>query len=352
MTVTAVHFGTTSVPFTVVNATTITANAPAGLSGAQNVRVTTTHGQSPISAAFTYTAVAAPTITSLSVNTGPAAGGTAVTITGTGFTGATAVNFGAAAATSVVVVSATQITCVSPPGAGGVNVTVVHPTNGTSNGMAWTYAAALVAPVITSANVAAATEGQPFSYTITASGNPAPAIATGFNATGLPGWLTRTNNVVSGTPPAGSGTTSVTFTVTAQNSEGTSPGVLVTVNIAAPTAGWSIDWAGPSVAVITGAAGHIPLTSIPGWNPAWNVDMTEDNLYDRPTMADMPVNLFAQFANNPGVWVGPIHFNNWGPGTAAGNTVQNWGWNDSPPRIEIIASNATSQPVQLRLVKT
>jgi hypothetical protein len=60
------------------------------------------------------------------------AGGTSVTITGTNFTGATAVHFGAIAATNVVVHSATMITATSPAHAAGtVNVTVTTP-GGTS----------------------------------------------------------------------------------------------------------------------------------------------------------------------------------------------------------------------------
>jgi len=57
----------------------------------------------------------APVIFSLNPNTGPAAGGTSVTITGRNFTGATAVRFGANAATSFVVNSDTEIVAVSPP---------------------------------------------------------------------------------------------------------------------------------------------------------------------------------------------------------------------------------------------
>ena len=56
-----------------------------------------------------------PFISSLDPNSGPAAGGTSVTISGRNFTGATAVMFGANAATSFTVDSDTQITAVSPP---------------------------------------------------------------------------------------------------------------------------------------------------------------------------------------------------------------------------------------------
>ena len=70
----------------------------------------------------------APTVTSISPTTGPTAGGTSVTITGTNLTGATSVNFGSEAATEVTVVDATTVTATAPSGtAGGVDVTVTTP---------------------------------------------------------------------------------------------------------------------------------------------------------------------------------------------------------------------------------
>src|SRR5471030_262894 len=56
----------------------------------------------------------APTVTGLSPSAGSALGGTVVTITGTNFTGATAVVFGAANAPSFTVNSATSITATTP----------------------------------------------------------------------------------------------------------------------------------------------------------------------------------------------------------------------------------------------
>ncbi|MCW3068876.1 MAG: hypothetical protein JWL67_1501 [Solirubrobacterales bacterium] len=74
----------------------------------------------------------APTVKRLSAKTGPAAGGTTVKITGTGFTGASAVRFGSTDATSFTVNSATSITAVSPAGTAGiVDVSVITP-NGAS----------------------------------------------------------------------------------------------------------------------------------------------------------------------------------------------------------------------------
>ncbi len=69
-----------------------------------------------------------PTVTSVSPNAGDTAGGTAVTITGTGFASVSGVTFGGVAATSVVTASATSVTCTTPAHAAGPVTVVV--TNG------------------------------------------------------------------------------------------------------------------------------------------------------------------------------------------------------------------------------
>jgi hypothetical protein len=143
---TAVDFGTTAATgLNVVNATTITVESPAG-TGTVDVTVMTPSGTSPTSPAdeFTYTAVAVPTVTGISPNSGPAAGGTVVTITGSGFTGATSVDFGTTPASGITVVSATTITADSPAGTGVANVTVTTPggTSATSTADQFTYVAA------------------------------------------------------------------------------------------------------------------------------------------------------------------------------------------------------------------
>jgi hypothetical protein len=72
--------------------------------------------------------VPAPTITSFTPATGGA--GTVVTVTGTDFTGASAVRIGSLAITNYTVVSPTTITLVMPSGTGSVNgfLTVVTPS--------------------------------------------------------------------------------------------------------------------------------------------------------------------------------------------------------------------------------
>ncbi|MDR6769124.1 hypothetical protein J2W88_004432, partial [Acidovorax delafieldii] len=148
------------------SATQITATAPAG-TGTVDVRVTTPIGTSATSAADQYTYVAAPTVTSISPTAGPTGGGTSVVITGTNFTGATAVSFGATAATGFTVNSATQITATAPAGSAGtvdVRVTTTGGTSATSAADQYTYVAA---PTVTSISPTAGPTGGGTSVVIT-----------------------------------------------------------------------------------------------------------------------------------------------------------------------------------------
>ncbi|MFE7192261.1 IPT/TIG domain-containing protein, partial [Kitasatospora sp. NPDC057595] len=104
----AVNFGAAAATsFTVDSDTQITATVPAGsTAGAVDVTVTTPGGTTA-AAKYTYD-TPAPVVTGLAPDHGPLAGGNAVVLTGTNLTGASAVNFGAAAATSFTVDSDTQ----------------------------------------------------------------------------------------------------------------------------------------------------------------------------------------------------------------------------------------------------
>jgi hypothetical protein len=113
----------------VVSGTQITATTPAHAGGAVNVVVTNPDTQSgTLVNGFTYTSGTAPTVSSVSPNSGPAAGGTGVTITGTNFVSGATVTFGGTAATNVVVVNGTTITATTAAhAAGAVTVTVTNP---------------------------------------------------------------------------------------------------------------------------------------------------------------------------------------------------------------------------------
>jgi hypothetical protein len=118
----AVSFGgSDAASFTVVNATTITAVLGGGASG--YVKVITPGGEAT-KVGFTAITSSTSTITAFSpVNAGV---GKTITITGTGFTGATAVNFGGTAAASFTIASDVSITAVVANGTSGT-VTVNTP---------------------------------------------------------------------------------------------------------------------------------------------------------------------------------------------------------------------------------
>jgi IPT/TIG domain len=108
--------------FTVNSATQITATVPTTATTGP-IRVSTPGGTGSSLTNFT---VAAPTITSFTPTFGPV--GTSVKITGTGFTGATAVTFNTTNATTFHVDSATQITATVPTGATTGKIKVTTPS--------------------------------------------------------------------------------------------------------------------------------------------------------------------------------------------------------------------------------
>ena len=98
--------------FQVIDASKVVAVSPPG-SGIFDVRVTNGTCTSQISTADQYWAW--PVVSSISPSTGVTAGGTVVTITGTGFTGATTVDFGSNPSPSFQVVSDSEVIAVTPP---------------------------------------------------------------------------------------------------------------------------------------------------------------------------------------------------------------------------------------------
>ncbi|MFL5679673.1 MAG: beta strand repeat-containing protein [Chloroflexota bacterium] len=106
--------------FNVASDTRLTAVVPAG---ATSGRVSVTTGNGTATSATDL--VIEPSIASFSPGSGPV--GTTVTITGSGFTGATAVRFGSTPAVTFTVVSDTQITTRVPVGASSGKISVVTP---------------------------------------------------------------------------------------------------------------------------------------------------------------------------------------------------------------------------------
>ena len=88
---------------------------------------------------ITGTAITAPTISALAPARGTTGGGTNVTITGTGFTGSTAVTFAGVPATSFTVDSDTRITAITPAGASAGDVDIAVSTGGGTTVLASGY---------------------------------------------------------------------------------------------------------------------------------------------------------------------------------------------------------------------
>ena len=129
--------GSPAINMVVVSSTTITAVTPAHAAGSVSITVTTPVHTTPLKNVYSY---ASASVLSIVPNAGALGGGSAVTITGNYFTGATSVTIGGAHATNVVVVSPTTITIVTPPGLVGLaDVVVMTPTGVAIGAEAFTY---------------------------------------------------------------------------------------------------------------------------------------------------------------------------------------------------------------------
>jgi hypothetical protein len=116
---------------------TLVVTTPAHPAGAQSVTVSNPDGQSAtVAAAFTFVdpppAPTNPTLTGLSPTSGPTAGGTSVTLTGTNFVNGGIVTFGGVAGTIVGQVLSNSLTVTTPfdQPAGAVDVTFLNPFTG------------------------------------------------------------------------------------------------------------------------------------------------------------------------------------------------------------------------------
>ncbi|MCL6303043.1 IPT/TIG domain-containing protein, partial [Streptomyces kronopolitis] len=167
-------------------------------------------GTGTLPGGFTYAAVSAPTITSIIPTCGPTAGGTTVTINGTGLLGA-AVTIGGNPATNVFYNAAgTQIIATTPPGfAGPATVTVTTAAGTASLPGAFTYTAP---PTLTGISPSQGSTAGGTTVTITGTnlsgaavticGNPATNLF--YNATGT--------QIIATTPAGGPGACTVTVT--------------------------------------------------------------------------------------------------------------------------------------------
>ena len=192
--------------------TSLTITSPAGSAGTVDITVTTPGGTSTTSAADQFTYDPVPTVTGVVPAAGPVAGGTTVTITGTGFVTGATVDFGLTGATSVTVVSGTSITAVSPAGsAGTVDVTVTTPggISATSPADEFTYDPI---PTVTGITPTGGPLAGGTTVTITGTGFTG-ATAVTFGTTAATSYTVASATSITAVSPAGSaGTVDVTVT--------------------------------------------------------------------------------------------------------------------------------------------
>ncbi|TLS40513.1 cell shape-determining protein [Streptomyces montanus] len=212
---TQVRFGSTSAAYTVGSATQITATVPAAAAGDVAVTVVTPGGTTSGNVYYHYLPV--PAVSVPTPSAGPAAGGNAVTLTGSHLLAATAVSFGATPATTFTVVSDDEIDAVAPAQAAGTVTVSVTTPGGTSSSAAYTY---LDPPTLSGA---APDQGPTAGgNTVTLTGENLTATTEVRFGTDLAGFTVVSDTLLTATaPPGPAGTVSVTATTPAGTSTST-----------------------------------------------------------------------------------------------------------------------------------
>jgi adhesin/invasin len=231
----------------VVSATKLRCQAPRGV-GVVNVRVVTTAGISTSRKAdrFAYQG-GPPVVTGVSPAYGPTTGGTAVTIVGSGFTGATSVTFGLGGARAKFsVVSDNSISAMAPAGSAAgdpYDVTVSTPL-GTSPAMSADQFNYYAVPTVTS--VSPANGPQQGGTVVTIHGDN---LYTARNITGAvqfggvvaSSMTVNSSSTITVTVPAGTGTVDVTVTTYGGTSATSSADLFSYATTIAPAPGSVLD---------------------------------------------------------------------------------------------------------------
>ena len=270
---TAVKFnGTAATTFTVGSDTSITVTVPSGAASG-TIAITTPGGTGSSPGAFTV--LAPPVIASFTPASGLA--GAQVTLTGTGFTGATSVQFNGTAASTFTIGSDTAITVTVPAGAATGPITVTAPGGTGASAGSFTV---LLPPVVTSFTPASGPAGT--RVTLTGSGFSGASSVT-FNGNAAATFAVVSDLAITVTVPAG--TTTGAVSVTTPNGTGTSPGAFTIT--ASNTAIKTLDLNGDGtldildLALLARAYGS--TASSPNWNPA--ADLNGDGVVDDADVA-------------------------------------------------------------------
>jgi alpha-tubulin suppressor-like RCC1 family protein len=223
---TAVRFGAAEATEVTVNSSSsITATTPAG-TGAVDVTIVTPAGTSLVNHADRYTYQQPPAISKLSAKTGPATGGTSVTITGSQFNGATKVTFGGVEAKSVTVNSDSSITALAPAVATAGTVDIVV-TNTAGSSPIWSKDHFKYVPVIESLTPASGSTAGGGTITVTGAGFAPGTAATSLKFGSVKAKSVNCASAASCTvvvPAGAAGTVTVRATANKATSTGNAPG--------------------------------------------------------------------------------------------------------------------------------
>lgn len=263
----AVNFNGATLTTTFVSATQLTAAVPAtalATAGAFDVAVTNPAPGGGTSAvtAFTVT-VPAPTIVSFTPTS--ALPGATVTVTGTDFTGATALTMNGVAISTFAVVNATTLTFTVPATAASGLLAATTPTGTATSATSFTVLVPNPAPTITGIAAATAVAGSA-DFVLTVDGtNFLTSSVVNFNGVALTttfGSATRLTATVPASAVATAGSYLVTVTTPAPGG-GTAPGFTFVVTAAAPTiASFTPATGGPSTTVTITGTNFMDATAV------------------------------------------------------------------------------------------
>jgi hypothetical protein len=200
------------------------------------VTATDVYGDATSASDSLHVIVPVPTVTSAAPTSGTVYGGTSVSISGTGLTGASAVDFGGVAATSYAVNSDSSITAVSPASSTGtvdVTVTTTGGVSTTSAGDQFTFTAPTI--TISPATLPDGKQGAAYTQSLSASGDQGGTYAFELGSGALPNGVTLgSDGTISGTPTE-SGTFDFTVTATGTDSYSGSSNYTLGIATSVPT---------------------------------------------------------------------------------------------------------------------
>ena len=264
----------------VISSTSLTVVLPVNTAGQVDVQVTTPGGTSVTSAADKFTFAGGPTITSLSVVSGPLIGGITSTITGTNLAGTTNVTVGGTAATLGTITSTSVVITLPAKSAGAVDIVLTTPSGSVTSTGGFTY---LPVPTITSLTVTSGPLGGGTSTVINGTDFTGTTSVTVNGVAATLGVITSTTVTIT-TPSGTAGSQSIVLTTPG----GSTPFANAFTYVAAPTLGSaSISGTAQVGSTLTATANTIGGT-LPTTSYQWQIATTSAGTYSDIASATAP----------------------------------------------------------------